>query len=123
MKSKIHGSPLEKAASMGPRKSSTYYLIKDASADLKPREKPLHILHHAAMHGLIKLARHCLDKKCDVDMVTVDAPQYFQQPIPEDAKKMTPLSLACAKGHIELVKFLLDQGASVEIGEVPAAAL
>lgn len=123
VKSKIHGSPLEKAASMGYKEVVDLLLDKDANADLQPRENPLHILHYAAMHGMIKLARHCLEKKCSVDMVTLDAPKYFPRPIPEDAKKMTPLSIACAEGQTVMVKFLLDQGASVEISDVPAAAL
>lgn len=118
--SKIHGPLLEKAASMGYKEVVDLLLARDVSADLKPREKPLHILHHAAMHGMINLARHCLDKKCDVDMVTVDA---LKHSFPEDAKKMTPLSLACAEGQTEMVKFLLDHRASVKIGDVPAVAL
>ena len=121
--SKVHGSPLEKAASMGFKEVVNLLLDKDATADLKPRKKPLHVVHHAAMYGIIELARYCLDRGCAVDMITTDAPKFFPRPIPEDPKKMTPLSLACAKGRKEMVKFLLGRKASLELGDVSAAAL
>lgn len=112
-----YGYPLAQAASMGFKDVVSLLLVAHAKANLTPREKLLHVLHYAAIHGMTDLAEYCLDERCNVDMETTAAPKYFSQAIPEDPVFMTPLALACAEGQIEMVKLLLKRGASVEVSD------
>ena len=62
-------------------------------------EKPI---HHAAYEGDLKKVREIIDR--DPNQINV-----------QDAQGFTPLHLASSKGHIEIVEFLLDHGADIEL--------
>ena len=122
-KDKKRGYPLEQAASSGFTDIVSLLLVGHGKANLSPREKPLHILHHAALHGMVDLAEYCLEEGCNIDMGTLAAPKYFSSSIPEDPSIMTPLALACAEGQTDMVKYLLRHGASLDVGDLSSGAL
>ena len=62
-------------------------------------EKPI---HHAAYKGDLKKVKEIIDR--DPNQINV-----------QDAQGFTPLHLASAKGHIEIVEFLLNHGADIEL--------
>jgi len=70
-------------------------------------EKPI---HHAAYEGDLKKVKEIIDR--DPNQINV-----------QDAQGFTPLHLASGKGHIEIVEFLLNHGADIELeilnGETP----
>jgi len=62
-------------------------------------EKPI---HHAAYEGDLKKVKEIIDR--DPNQINV-----------QDAQGYTPLHLASGKGHIEIVEFLLNHGANIEL--------
>ena len=62
-------------------------------------EKPI---HHAAYEGDLKKVKEIIDR--DPNEINV-----------QDAQGFTPLHLASGKGHIEIVEFLLNHGADIEL--------
>ena len=70
-------------------------------------EKPI---HHAAYNGDLEKVKEIIDR--DPNEINV-----------QDSRGFTPLHLASGKGHIEIVKFLLNHGADIESeifdGETP----
>lgn len=78
MKVKDFGDLLDEAAGMG---STHRDIVRDlisagAEADLSPKGNELHIMHKAAMFGMVELLEHCLEKKCQIDPVTTHGPAY-----------------------------------------------
>ena len=117
------GYPLEQAASRGFKDIVSLLLTVHAKADLSPRDSSLHLLHHAAIYGMIDLAEYCLENGCSIDMMTTAAPKYFTSSIPEDPRTMTPLALACGEGQTEMVRYLIRRGSTLDIGDVSSSAL
>lgn len=114
---KIYGAPLEKAVSMGqPSKDVVRALVEyEAEADLSPTGNGVHILHQAAMFGMNELVDYCLDKGCQIDMITTQGPDYNPQArFNWFPREMTPLAYACAEGHVAVVTTLLERGAPFE---------
>lgn len=113
-------TPLGKAAALGPGQKEIVSLLleKGAGVFLHPRNGALHPLHLAAMHGMVDLAQYCLDNKSNIEMTTTEGPkrrppqglvQFFDFP-----NEMTPLTLACSEGQVDMVDFLLDRGANFD---------
>lgn len=115
--------PLAQAARMGYKDVVSLLLIAHAKANLAPRETPLHVIHHAALHGMKDLVEYCLEEGCDVDMATVDGPKYLTGPVLENPGTLTPLALACAEGQTEMVSLLIRRGASLDVGDQSSGAL
>ena len=124
MKSKTYGSPLEKATGMGQGFKEIVSLLVDnrAEADLSPKGTGVHILHKAAMHNMIDLVEYCLDRDCQIDMITTQGP-FYPRRYGDFAQEMTPLGYACAEGHVEMVDFLLSRGAPYELDKPQSAPL
>ena len=85
-----------------------------AEADMSSKGIGVHILHKAAMHNMIDLVKHCLDRDCQIDMITTEGPFYSRR-YGDFAHEMTPLGYACAEGHVEMVDFLLSRGAPYDL--------
>ena len=123
MNIKGHGSLLDEAVSMG----STYKdIVRDlinagAEVELSPKGKGVHILHRAAMFGMMELVEHCLDHDCQIDAVTTQGPAYDR--FGGFPTEMTPLAYACAEGHARIVDLLLHRNASLELGKPNAMVL
>ena len=115
MWSRRHGRPLRKAASLGQPYKEIVSLLLDvgAEADLSPKGDAVDILHHAALHNMVDLAKYCLDHGCKIDMVTKQATWYHRR-FGDFPPEFTPVGLACAEGHVEMVDFLLRCGAPFE---------
>ena len=77
-----------------------------AEADLSYSEGDFHLLHQAAQYDMLDLAELCLERGCDIDMPTYHGIKYHP-----DQRQMTPLAIACAEGHVRLVRFFLERGA------------
>ena len=126
IKSRTYGLPLEKAISMGQAFKEIVSLLLDnhaeADTDLSPKGAAVHILHKAAIHNMIDLAKYCLDKGCHIDMITTEGPSYPRR-FGDFAHEMTPLGCACAEGHVEMVDFLLKRGAPYELDKPQSAPL
>ena len=123
IKIKDIGDLLDEAAGMG---STHRDIVRDlinagAEADFSPKGNGLHIMHRAAMFGMIELLEHCLEKKCQIDAVTTQGPAYDQR-FGELPNEMTPLAYACAEGHVNIVELLLSRNASFEL-EKPNSAI
>ena len=73
LKSRRHGLPLEKAASLGKSYKELMSILLDFGpmADLAAKGDQIHILHQAAMYGMVDLARYCLSQ-CQIDMVSTE---------------------------------------------------
>ena len=124
MKIKNLGPLLDEAAGMGSthRDIVRDLVNADAEADLSPKgSNGLHIMHRAAMFGMIELLEHCLEKGCQIDAVTTQGPMYNQR-FGKFENDMTPLAYACAEGHISIVDLLLSRNASFEL-ERPNSAI
>ncbi|KAG8531321.1 uncharacterized protein KY384_002950 [Bacidia gigantensis] len=125
---KTHGTALEAAALSAHRNLVSYReIVKDllefhAEADLSPKGDDVHILHRAASKNLPELAEYCIDRGCQVDMITTKGPRYHKR-FGEFPSEMTPLAFACAEGHVEATKFLLSRGSSIERTKDPSAVL
>ncbi len=103
-------SALAAAAWGGHHKIVHLILQHGAQADTTARENALHILHQAAARGMVELAEYCLNQEdCDINMTTTQGQKYYS-----NQDKMTPLSFACAEGHLDMVRLLLDNRASIE---------
>ncbi|KAL8719333.1 MAG: hypothetical protein Q9225_003654 [Loekoesia sp. 1 TL-2023] len=104
-----HTSALAIAAWGGHSKIVSVLLRNGAQADISRQGKELHLLHQAALRGMVDLAEYCIDAcGCDVNMVTNQTPTYIRGGI------MTPLSFACSEGHFQMARYLLSKGASLE---------
>ena len=117
LRDKVHGRPLEKAASMGRagRDIVEVLLEYEAKADLSRRSDGVHILHQAAMFGMDELVDYCLENGCQIDMITTKKPDYnWKARFNWFPREMTPLAFACAEGHKSVVKILLERGAPFE---------
>ena len=126
VREKNHGTPLEKAVSMGkPNKDVIEVLIDyEAEADLSPTGKGVHMLHRAARYGMVKLVNYCLDEGCHIDMTTIEGPDYNPKArFNWFPREMTPLGYACAEGHLAVVTALLDRGAPFEEDRAYSAPL
>ena len=124
-KTKVHGSPLVEATNKGQGYGEIVSLLleNEATAELAHQGTSLHLLHQAAMYGMIDLAEYCLEKgKCNINMTTTEGPRYHMW-LGEVVKETTPLSFACAEGKEEMVSFLLDHNASIEHGRDDSSAL
>ena len=128
MKIKGRGSLLEEAVSMG-RSMGRFHkeIVRDlvsaeAEADVSPKGNGVHIMHRAAMFGLIEMVEYCLKRHCKIDMVTTEGPEYPRR-FEEFPTEMTPLAYACAEGHVEVVDLLLDHGAPFEQDRPHSAVL
>ena len=113
-------TPLGRAAALGPGHKEIVSLLLENGAGvlLHPRNGALHPLHLAAMHGMADLAKYCLDNGSNIEMTTTKGPkhrppqgmvQFFDFP-----NEMTPLTLACSEGQVDMVDFLLDRGANFD---------
>ncbi|TPX36343.1 hypothetical protein SmJEL517_g01518 [Synchytrium microbalum] len=64
-------------------------------------------LHHACAYGSLAVVRALIEGGANVDAEGRDSKgPYFQNPF------VRPIDLACEKGHIEIVRWLLDTGVS-----------
>ena len=120
----VYGTPLEKAASMGPewREITKDLLEYKGDVDLSPKGHAIHILHQAAMYNLQELVKHCLDEGCNINMTTTEGPRYPRR-FGDFPREMTPLAYACAEGHVGMVDLLLDRDAAIERDKDPSAVL
>ena len=104
-----HRSALATAAWGRHPKIVSILLKNGAQADLSHHGKELHLLHQAALTGMIDLAEYCIDGRgCDVNIMTDQSPNYVSK------GNMTPLSYACSHGQLQMVLFLLRKGALLE---------
>ena len=108
-KSQKDSSALANAASKGNQKIVSMLVEMEAEADFSYSDGQFHLLHQAALHNMLDLARYCVQKKCDINMTTDQGVKYHQ-----DQKKMTPLAIASVEGHIEIVELLLGEGARIQ---------
>ena len=124
VKSKTYGLPLEKAATMGQGFKEIVALLLDnhAEADWSPKGTGVHILHRAAMYDMVDLVELCLDRGCQIDMITTEGPVYPRRSR-DLPREMTPLDFACAEGHEEMVDFLLSRKAPYELDKPRSAPL
>ena len=114
---KVYGTPLEKAASMGRAGKDVVEILLEyeAKANLSRTGDGIHILHQAAMFGMQELVDYCLDKGCQIDMITTKGPDYNPKArFNWFPREMTPLAYACAEGHKDVVRTLLKRGAPFE---------
>ena len=102
-------SALANAASKGNRKIVSMLVEMKAEADFSYSDNQFHLLHQAALHNMLELARYCVEKECDINMTTDRGVKYHQ-----DQRKMTPLAIASVEGHIEVVEMLLGKGARIQ---------
>ena len=62
-----------------------------------------------------ELVSYCLEKGCQIDMITTEGPDYNKKVrfnwFPHE---MTPLAYACAEGHVAVVRTLLEREAPFE---------
>ena len=107
--SQKNSSALANAASKGNQKIVSMLVEMKAEADFSYSDGQFHLLHQAALHNMVDLARYCLEKKCDINMKTDQGVKYHQ-----DQRKMTPLAIASVEGHIEIVELLLGEGARIQ---------
>ena len=105
-------SPLAIAAWNGHNKIVSILCRLGADADLSYTENAFHLFHQAAMQDMIELVQYCLDERCDPNMVTDKGPKYHNA-----QRKKTPLSFACAEGHLNVVQKLLQNGALILLPE------
>ncbi len=102
-------SALANAARKGNQKIVSILIEMRAEADFSHSDGQFHLLHQAALHNMLDLARYCVEKKCDLNVTTDQGVKYHQ-----DQRKMTPLAIASVEGHIEIVKLLLSEGARIQ---------
>ena len=102
-------SALANAARNGNQKIVSMLVEMKAEADFSYSDNQFHLLHLAALHNMLDLAKYCVERKCNMNMTTDQGVKYHQ-----DQRKMTPLAIASAEGHIEIVKLLLGEGAGIQ---------
>lgn len=102
-------SALANAASKGNQKIVSMLVEMEAEADFSYSDGQFHLLHQAALHNMLDLARYCVEKECDINMTTDQGVKYHQ-----DQRKMTPLAIASVQGHLEIVRLLLGKGARIQ---------
>ena len=124
MRTKGFISLLDEAASMGPshREIVRDLLSAGGQTDVSLKGDGVHIMHRAAMFGMIELVEYCLEKKCKIDMVTTKGPKYHRR-YNDFPDEMTPLGYACAEGYIDIVDLLLDHNAPFEEDKTHSALL
>lgn len=61
-------------------------------------------LHDAASHGKLDIVRWLVSQSLDVNATT-------------ETTEIRPLDKAAAEGHLEIVKFLIDSGATLDVSE------
>lgn len=62
-----------------------------------------------------ELVGYCLDRECQIDMITTEGPDYNPKArFNVFPREMTPLAYACAEGHECVVTTLLNLGAPFE---------
>ncbi|KAL9615299.1 MAG: hypothetical protein Q9167_000270 [Letrouitia subvulpina] len=123
-RNRTHGTPLEKAAGLGYTHQE---IVKDlleygAETDLFVKGQAVHVLHRAARFNMQELATYCLDKNCNVNMVSTEGPEYPKK-FGDFPSEMTPLAYACAEGHVGMADLLIGRGAHIERGKDPSAVL
>lgn len=106
---KNSSSPLALAAWGGHKNIVTLLCKLRAAADLSHAENQFHLLHQAALCNMVDLAQYCIDEQCDVNMVTDQGAKYHDK-----QRKKTPLSIACAEGHLEMVELLMHNRARLQ---------
>ena len=102
-------SALANAARKGNQKIVSMLVEMKAEADFSCSDGQFHLLHQAALHNMLDLARYCVEKKCDINVTTDQGVKYHQ-----DQRKMTPLAIASVEGHMEIVELLLGEGARIQ---------
>ena len=102
-------SALANAARKGNQKIVSMLVEMKAEADFSCSDGRFHLLHQAALHNILDLARYCVEKKCDINVTTDQGVKYHQ-----DQRKMTPLAIASVEGHMEIVELLLGEGARIQ---------
>ncbi|KAL9594696.1 MAG: hypothetical protein Q9219_006896 [cf. Caloplaca sp. 3 TL-2023] len=106
-----HTSALAAAAWGGHTRIVSVLLRNGAEADTTHREKERHLLHQAALCGMVDLVEYCIETcACDVNMLTDQRPNYVL------SGNMTPLSFACSEGQVHVVRLLLSKGALLDFG-------
>ena len=114
---KVYGTPLEKAVGMGRACKDVVAVLVEygAEAKLSRTRNELHILHQAAIFGMDELVGYCLDRGCQIDMITTEGPDYNPKArFNVFPREMTPLAYACAEGHERVVTTFLNRGAPFE---------
>ena len=114
---KVYGTPLEKAVSMGRASKDVIAVLAkyEAGAEFSRTGNEVHILHQAAMFVMEELVNYCLDKRCQIDMVITEGPDYNPKArFNVFPREMTPLAYACAEGHERVVTTLLRHSAPFE---------
>ena len=102
-------SALANAARKGNRKIVSMLIEMKAEAEFSYSDGEFHLFHQAALHNMLELARYCVEKKCDLNVTTDQGVKYHQ-----DQGKMTPLAIASAEGHMEIVELLLSERAQIQ---------
>ena len=102
-------SALAIAAWGGHKKLVAMLRNQGADADLTHVENQHHLLHQTAQQDMLELVQYCIEGGCDVNMTTDHGPEYNGVKY-----RKTPLSLACAEGHLRIVQLLLDKGARIQ---------
>ncbi|KAI4113757.1 MAG: hypothetical protein LQ345_005337 [Seirophora villosa] len=110
--SKGSTSALAIAAWSGHNKIVSMLCGLGAAANLSYEPNDFHLLHQAAICNMLDLVEYCLESGVDPNITTDQGPK--QHP---DQGQMTPLSFACAGGHIQVVHVLLQNGARIEFPE------
>ena len=97
-------------AAFGGNKKMVSILCKlNAEADLSHSENQFHLLHQAALQNMEELVQYCINEGCDLNLTTDSGRKYHAE-----QGKMTPLAFACAEGHMNIVKVLLEKGARIQ---------
>lgn len=111
-------SALAISARKGHRKIVSMLVEMKAEADFSYSDGQFHLLHQAALHDMLELAKYCVEKKCDLNMTTDQGVKYHQ-----DQETVTPLAIASAEGHSEIVEFCLGEGAQIQYPEEDVSTL
>lgn len=97
-------TPLNFAAEMGHTKMVNFLVEKGANPNISNRFGKT-TFHYAASNGHLEILKSLVKKNPEM----IDT---------EDHRHNTPLIEACANGHTEIVKFLLDSKANIDKGNI-----
>lgn len=111
-------SPLAIAAWNANNKVVSILCGLRAEAELLYEANDFHLLHQAAICGMLDLVIYCLDAGCDPDIGTDKGPRYH-----DFQGHLTPLSFASAEGHLEVVQVLLKRGARIQFPQTQVTSL